>query len=103
MKWKISLLLVLIGFKSISQELPTNPEGFVFIKDSVETNGKALQDVKDILSKWGYTLIDEGNVNKVFKLDNSKQTERISINLPLWSVLTQDKGGNKFVQRHADI
>jgi hypothetical protein len=98
MNWKISLLLILIGFKGFAQELPTNPEtGLVFIKDSIEIKNKSIQEVKDMMSKWAYTLIDDGNLNKVYKLDNSKQTEKISINLPLWSVLTQDKGGNKFL------
>ncbi|MES2398102.1 MAG: hypothetical protein V4549_18960 [Bacteroidota bacterium] len=97
MNWKISLLLILIGFKGFAQELPTNPEtGLVFIKDSIEIKNKSIQEVRDMMSKWAYTLIDDGNLNKVYKLDNSKQTEKISINLPLWSVLTQDRGGNKF-------
>lgn len=98
MKYSILLFLLVICGETYSQELPVNPQtGLIFIKDSAETNGKSLQEVKDVLSKWAYTLLDEGNLVKVYKLDNSKQTEKISINLPLWSVLTQDKGGNKFV------
>lgn len=98
MKRMIVLFLFLIGLKTYSQELPTNAQtGLIFIKDSVETNGRSLQEIKDVLSKWAYTLIDEGNLNKIYKLENSKQTEKIAVNLPLWSVLTQDRGGNKFV------
>lgn len=97
MKFKIALLSILLAGNLAAQELPTNPQtGFIFIEDSVETNGKSLQEVKDLLSKWAYTLLDESNLAKVYKLDNSKQTEKIAINLPLWSGLTQEKGGNKY-------
>lgn len=94
MKFKITIALVMLFQLAYSQELPTNPQtGLVFIKDSIEIKNKSLQEVKEALSKWSYALIDEGNINKIYKLDNSKQTESISINLPLWSALTQDKGG----------
>lgn len=97
MKFKIAILLILFAGNLAAQELPTNPQtGLIFIEDSVETNGKSLQEVKGLLSKWAYTLLDESNLTKVYKLDNSKQSEKISINLPLWSGLTQEKGGNKY-------
>ncbi|MFC0775290.1 hypothetical protein [Terrimonas alba] len=98
MKYSILSLLLFIYFETYSQELPVNSQtGLVSIKDSIAVKNKSLQEIKNVLSKWAYTLIDEANLNVVYKLDNSKQTEKISINLPLWSVLTQDKGGNKYV------
>lgn len=97
MNLKIAFLSIFFAGNLTAQELPTNPQtGLVFIKDSVETTGKSLQEVKGLLSKWAYTLLDEANLTKIYKLDNSKQTEKISINLPLWSVLTQERGGNKY-------
>lgn len=98
MKWRITIAFITLFKIAFTQDLPTNPQtGLVFINDSIEIKDKSLQEIKDVLSKWAYTLIDAENLNKVYKLDNSKQIEKVSINLPLWSVLTQDKGGNKFV------
>lgn len=98
MKCTISLVLIILCKLSFTQELPRNSQtGLFFIKDSMEVNDKSLQDVKNIMNKWAYTLIDEGNLNKVYKLNNSKQTEKVSINLPLWSILSQDKGNNIFL------
>ena len=71
---------MLIAGSLQSQDLPVNPNtGLVSIKDSIEVKNKSLQEVKDVLSKWAYTLIDEANLTKVYKLDNSKQTEKVSI------------------------
>jgi hypothetical protein len=102
MNWKISLLLILIGFKGFAQELPTNPEtGLVFIKDSIEIKNKSLQEVKDIMSKWAHTLMDVENLKRIYDLNNSRQTETIGLNFPLESFLTQDKGNNKFLTNGA--
>lgn len=99
MKGKILMLLILIGVNLFSQESPSNPEtGLVFIKDSIEVKNKSLQEIKDFVSKWGNTLLDMENLKQVYKLSNSKQSENISINLPVGNpVLTQDKGGNRFL------
>jgi len=97
MKFKITFLLIIAFQIAFAQDLPVNPEtGLVFIKDSIELKNKSLQDVKDVMSKWSYTLIDIENLKKIYKLDNKKQTENIYISLPLYSVLNQEKGNNKF-------
>lgn len=97
MKLKICILAILITHSVFGQELPINPTtGLVFIKDSIEIKNKSLQEVKDVMSKWSYTLIDIENLKKVFKLDNKKQTENIYVSLPLYSVLNQEKGNNRF-------
>lgn len=99
MKLKICILSILFAGNLAAQELPTNPQtGLIFIKDSIEINGKSLQEVKDILSKWGNTLLDMENLKSVYQLNNSKQTEMVAVNLPVnMPVLTQDKGGNRFL------
>jgi hypothetical protein len=99
MKWKMLLLLVFVGFKTFSQELPINPQtGPVSIKDSFEVKNKSLQEIKEMMKNWGHTLIDIESVKQLYKLNNSKQTEMINITLPIENpVLTQDKGGNKFL------
>ncbi|HMU46530.1 MAG TPA: hypothetical protein PKC72_09190 [Chitinophagaceae bacterium] len=97
MKWKIILAFLTFARISFAQNLPVNAEtGLVFIKDSIELKNKSLQEVKDIMAKWSYTLIDIENLKKVYKLDNKKQTENIYISLPLYSVLNQERGNNKF-------
>jgi hypothetical protein len=98
MKFNTTIALVMLFRMAYSQELPTSPQtGLVFIMDSIEIKNKSLQEVKDALKNWSYTLNDKGKINGLYKLDNSKQIEVISINLPLWSHVTQDKGGNRFV------
>lgn len=97
MKFRIYILSIFFAGNIFGQELPTNPAtGLVFIKDSIEIKNKSLQEVKDIMSKWSYTLSDIENLKKVFKLDSKRQTENIYISLPLYSVLNQEKGNNKF-------
>lgn len=64
---------------------------------SVEVKNKSLQEVKVLMKNWGRTL-DMENLKKVYKLNNSKQTEMIVIMLPIENPkLTQDRGGNSFL------
>lgn len=98
MKWKVLITLFFVTNAVIGQGLSVNPaSGLVSIIDSVELKSKSLQEVKELMTKWAYTLIDEENLKKIYKLNNSKQTEKVAINLPLWSVLTKDMGGNRFL------
>lgn len=81
-----------------SQELPHNPKtGLISILDSVEIYDATFQELKDAVKNWGFTLLDQDNLSKIYKLDNSKQTEKVAINLPIGSVLTIDKGAYRFV------
>ena len=99
MKFRTTLIFILLTRIVTAQDLPQNPKtGLVSIRDSINVKGKSLQEIKNILSGWGNTLMDETNLNTVFNLKNSKQTERIFISLPVENpVLTQDIGGNKFL------
>ncbi|WP_276484660.1 hypothetical protein [Paraflavitalea pollutisoli] len=92
-----TLILLSICFVASSQDLPLNSAGFVYIGDSIKTNGKSLQEVKSIMSKWAHSLLDQAHISRVYNLNNSKQTESVSINLPLGSILTHEQGNNKFV------
>lgn len=97
MKWKITLALLVFVTISLAQELPTNPQtGLVSIKDSIDIKNKSIQEIKEMMSKWSYTLIDKENLAKIYSLNNSKQTENIYVSLPLYSVLNQQSGNNKF-------
>lgn len=98
MKFKITFLLITAFHVAFAQDLPVNPQtGLISIKDSIDTKNKSLQEIKEVISKWGGTLMDLDNLKSIYKLNNSKQTETIAINLPVNTILTQDKGNNKFV------
>jgi len=80
-----------------SQDLPTNPlTGLVSVIDSVDLKGKTAEHIKEAMTNWGHTLLDIDNLKQVYKLDDSKQTENIYINLPIGTILTQDRGNNTF-------
>ena len=97
MKYSFSIVLLSIAILIKGQNLPVNSKtGLVSVQDSVILKNNSLQEIKDHLIKWGHTLIDEANVKAIFKLNNAKQTEFVSINLPVGTVLTRDQGGNKF-------
>ena len=99
MKRKILLFSILIGLKAFSQELPTNPQtGLVSIKDSFDVKNKSLQEVKTLMKDWGITFNNIESLKKIYKLNNSKQTENINILLPIENpALTQDRGGNSYL------
>jgi len=98
MKLHLLILTILYSCNLSAQGLPANPQtGLVSIQDSIELKNKTIQEVKDALSKWGNTLMDLDNLKTIFKLNNSKQVENIGINLPVGSVLTVEKGNNKFL------
>jgi len=79
------------------QDLPTNPAtGLVTIIDSIDLKGKTVEQVKDAMANWAHTLLDIDNLKQVYKLDDSKQTENVYINLPIGTILTQDRGNNTF-------
>lgn len=91
--------LLLSGLVVIAnaQDLPVNPKtGLISIQDSLQLTSPSLREIKDHLTKWGYTLLDEANLKTIYKLNNTKQTEIVAINLPVGSVLTRDLGGNRF-------
>jgi hypothetical protein len=97
MRYALLALLSLITTFSNGQDLTTNTQtGLVWIHDSVEVGSNSLQEIKDQLTKWGHTLLNVDNLKTIYKLNNSKQTEIIAINLPVGSVLTRELGGNSF-------
>jgi hypothetical protein len=97
MRYILSAVLFLISIVSNGQDLPTDPKtGLVWIHDSVEVSFSSLQEIKDHLTKWGHTLLDADNLKTIYKLNNSKQSEVVAINLPVGTVLTREMGGNKF-------
>lgn len=88
---------VFICLRILSQDLPTNPAtGLVSITDSIDLKGKTVEQVKEAITGWGHALLDNDNLKQVYKLDDSKQTENIYINLPIGTILTQDRGKNTF-------
>lgn len=98
MKWEATIILLLLVKFSFSQELPINPQtGIISIADSIDIKNKSQQEVKDLLSKWSYTLFDKSNIEKVFKLNNSKQVENIVFNLVMGYPHTIEKGSNQFL------
>lgn len=98
MKFKILIALLCIAQSSFCQELPTNPKtGMISLNDSIEVIGKSQQEIKDLLSKWSYTLFDKSNIERVFKLSNSKQVENIVFNLVIGYPHTIEKGNDKFL------
>jgi hypothetical protein len=93
----ILLTGILMSLRMYSQDLPTNPlTGLISITDSVELKGKTVEQVKDAMTNWGHTLLDADNLRQVYNLDNSSQTENIYINLPIGTILTQERGNNMF-------
>jgi len=97
MKCKIAIALLLFVKIGIAQDLPVNPAtGLVSIIDSVDLKGKTVEHIKEAMTNWGHTLLDFDNLKQVYKLDDSKQTENIYINLPIGTILTQDRGNNTF-------
>ena len=93
-------VVTLLCLLARSQDLPINPStGLISIADSMDLKGKAVDQVKTVMTNWGHTLLDMENLKEVYKLDNSRQTETISINLPIGTILTQDRGNNTFLTR----
>jgi hypothetical protein len=91
------LYAAFIYLQAYSQDLPTNPTtGNISITDSVDLKGKKVEQVKEIMMSWGHTLLDGDNIKQVYKLDESRQTESIYINLPVGTILTQDRGNGIF-------
>lgn len=97
MKFTCCTFFIFFCTKLFSQDLPTNPQtGLVSIKDSIDIKSRSIQDIKEMMSKWSYTLIDRENLAKIYSLNNRKQTENIYVSLPLYSVLNQQSGNNRF-------
>lgn len=97
MRYALIALLSVVITISNGQDLSTNPQtGLIWIHDSVEVNSNNLQEIKDHLTKWGHTLLDVENLKTIYKLNNSKQTEIVAINLPVGTALTREMGGNRF-------
>jgi hypothetical protein len=93
----LTLCIVLFCAQVFCQDLPINPStGLVSIIDSIDLKGKSVEQVKEAITNWGHTLLDIDNLKQVYKLDDSKQTENIYINLPIGTILTQDRGKNTF-------
>lgn len=99
MKLTICLLLIAFSLNVFPQDLPTNKQtGLVFIKDSFDVKSKSLQEVRELMKNWGATFYNTESLKKIYKLNNSKQTENISIVLPIENpALTQDRGGNSYL------
>lgn len=97
--------LLIFGFTvfilhTYCQELPINPiTRLVSITDSANLTDKTIEQVKAAITDWGHSLLDIDNVKDVFRLDNSRQTQTIGINLPVGTILTQDRGNGTFVAR----
>lgn len=97
MRYALLALLSIVTTFSNGQDLSTNPQtGLVWVHDSIDVNNSSLQEIKDHLTKWGHTLLDVDNLKTIYKLNNSKQTEIIAINLQVGTVLTREMGGNRF-------
>jgi hypothetical protein len=91
------LTAIFMSLRMYSQDLPTNPlTGLVSVIDSVDLKGKSVEQVKEAMTNWGHTLLDIDNLKQVYKLNDSKQTENIYINLPIGTILTQDRGNGIF-------
>lgn len=97
MRYALLALLSIVTTFSNGQDLSTNPQtGLVWVHDSIDVNNSSLQEIKDHLTKWGHTLIDVDNLKTIYKLNNSKQTEIVAVNLPVGTVLTREIGGHRF-------
>jgi hypothetical protein len=93
----VMLSIALFCSQAFCQDLPINPAtGLVSITDSIDLKGRTVEQVKEAMTNWGHTLLDIDNLKQVYKLDDSKQTENIYINLPVGTILTQNRGNNTF-------
>jgi hypothetical protein len=96
----VTLCIALFCSELFGQDLIINPStGLISIIDSMDLKGKTLEQVKTAIANWGHSLLDMDNLKDVFKLDNSRQTETVGINLPVGTILTQDRGNSTFVTK----